>query len=62
MGHNNNLRERNFQEKLNVLIWEHEDELTEMFRSKLLHEITAEISLLVSHELSCMTPKILGKP
>ena len=28
----------------------------------LIHEIIAEISFLVSHELSCMTPKILGKP
>ena len=40
---------------------EHEDELAEMFRHKLFPEITAEISLLVSHELSCMNPKIFGK-
>ena len=56
VGHNN-LRERNFLEIIKFLIYEHEDKLTEIFRSKFFNEITAEISLLVSHELSCMVSK-----
>jgi len=35
VGNKNNLRERSFPEKIECLIWEHEDELTEMFRRKL---------------------------